>query len=42
MMNVLVYDVEAEELAKIADEHDTTIAEIVEMLVWDYLDEVQK
>ena len=33
MTNIEVYDMEAEMLEKIADVNDTTVAEIVEMLV---------
>lgn len=41
MTNILVYDVEAEELDKIADANDTTIAEVVEMLM-EYAEEMKK
>ena len=33
MRKIEVYDIEAEELEKIADVNDTTVAEIVEMLM---------
>ena len=33
MTTITVYDIEAEELEKIADVNDTTIAEVVEMLM---------
>lgn len=33
MTNITVYDIEAEELEKIADVNGTTVAEIVEMLM---------
>ena len=29
MTNILVYDIEAEELEKLAEENDTTVAELV-------------
>ena len=41
MQKILVYDVEAEELEKIADANDTTVAEVVEMLM-EYADEMKK
>lgn len=41
MTKVLVYDIEAEELEKIADANDTTIAEVVEMLM-EYVEEMKK
>jgi hypothetical protein len=41
MQNILVYDIEAEELEKIADANDTTVAEIVEMLM-EYAEEMKK
>lgn len=41
MMNITVYDIEAEQLEKIADANDTTVAEIVEMLM-DYAEEMKK
>ena len=33
MTNITVYDIEATELEKIADANDTTVAEVVEMLM---------
>ena len=41
MTNITVYDIEAEQLDKIADANDTTIAEIVEMLM-EYAEEMKK
>ena len=41
MQKILVYDIEAEELEKIADANDTTVAEIVEMLM-EYAEEMRK
>ena len=41
MTNILVYDIEAEELTKIADANDTTVAEVVEMLMA-YAEEMKK
>ncbi len=41
MQNILVYDVEAEALEKIADANDTTVAEVVEMLM-EYAEEMKK
>ena len=41
MMSITVYDIEAEQLEKIADANDTTVAEIVEMLM-DYAEEMKK
>jgi len=41
MTNILVYDVEANELEKIADANDTTVAEVVEMLM-EYAEEMKK
>ena len=41
MTKILVYDVEAEELEKIADANDTTVAEVVEMLM-EYVEEMRK
>lgn len=37
----MVYDVEAEELERIADANDTTIAEVVEMLL-EYAEDMKK
>lgn len=41
MQKILVYDIEANELEKIADANDTTIAEVVEMLM-EYAEEMKK
>lgn len=41
MMKITVYDIEAEELEKIADANDTTVAEIVELLM-EYAEEMKK
>lgn len=41
MTNIVIYDIEAEQLHKIADANDTTVAEIVEMLM-DYAEEMKK
>lgn len=41
MTKITVYDIEAEELAKIADVNDITIAEVVEMLM-EYAEEVKE
>ena len=41
MTNIMVYDTEAEELEKIADANDTTVAEVVEMLM-QYAEEMKK
>ena len=41
MQNITVYDIEAEELERIADENDTTIAEVVEMLL-EYAEDMKK
>lgn len=41
MTKILVYDIEAEELEKIADANDTTVAEIVEMLM-EYAEEMKR
>jgi hypothetical protein len=40
MKKIIVYDIEAEELEKIADANDTNVAEIVEMLM-DYVEEMK-
>lgn len=40
MKNIMVYDIEAEEIGKIADANDTTVAEVVEMLM-DYVEEMK-
>ena len=41
MTNITVYDIEANELEKIAEANDTTIAEVIEMLM-DYAEEMKK
>lgn len=41
MTKILVYDIEAEALEKIADANDTTVAEVVEMLM-EYAEEMKK
>ena len=41
MTKILIYDIEAEELEKIADANDTTVAEVVEMLMA-YSEEMKK
>ena len=41
MMSITVYDIEAEQLEKIADANNTTVAEVIEMLV-DYAEEMKK
>ena len=41
MTKITVYDIEAEALEKIADANDTTVAEIVEMLMA-YAEEMRK
>ena len=41
MTNITVYDIEAEQLHEIADANDTTVAEIVEMLM-DYTEEMKR
>lgn len=41
MTKITVYDIEAEELDKIADVNDTTVAEIVELLM-EYAEEMKK
>ena len=41
MTKVLVYDVEAEDLEKIADANDISVAEVVEMLM-SYAEEMKK
>lgn len=33
MKNINVYDIEAEDLDELADEHDTSVAEVVEALM---------
>ena len=41
MMSITVYDIEAEQLEKIADANNTTVAEVIEMLM-DYAEEMKK
>lgn len=41
MTKILVYDIEAEALEKIADANDTTVAEVVEMLM-EYVEDMRK
>ena len=41
MTKITVYDIEAKELEKIADANDTTIAEVVEMLM-EYAEEMKE
>ena len=41
MKNITVYDIEAEELENIADANDTTVAEVVEMLM-EYADQMKE
>lgn len=41
MTNILVYDIEAEEIEKIADVNNMTIADVMEMLM-DYAEEIRK
>lgn len=41
MKQITVYDIEADELEKIADVNDTSIAEVIEMLM-DYVEEMKK
>ena len=41
MTNISIYDVEAEQLEKIADANDTTVAEVVEMLC-EYVEEMKE
>lgn len=41
MQKILVYDIEAEALEKIADANDITVAEVVEMLM-EYSEEMKK
>ena len=41
MTKINIYDLEAEQLEKIAEANDTTVAEIVEMLMA-YVDEMKK
>ena len=41
MKTITVYDIEAEEIEMIADVNNTTVAEIIEMLM-DYVEEMKK
>lgn len=41
MTNILVYDIEAEEIEKIADVNNMAIADVMEMLM-DYAEEMRK
>ena len=41
MTNIIVYDIEAKELEKIADDNDTNVAEVIEALM-QYVDEMKK
>lgn len=41
MTNILVYNIEAEEIEKIADVNNMTIADVMEMLM-DYAEEMRK
>lgn len=41
MKNIKVYDIEAKKLEEIADANDTTVAEVVEMLMG-YLEEMKR
>ena len=41
MTNVMIYDVTANQLEEVAEKNDTTVAEIVETLVLDYLEEAK-
>lgn len=41
MRNITVYEIEADELEKIADVNDTTVAEVVENLM-QYAEEMKK
>lgn len=41
MTNITIYDIEATELEKIADVNDTTVAEVVDMLM-EYAEEMKK
>lgn len=41
MTKITVYDIEAEEIEKIADENDTNVAEVVEALM-SYAEEMKK
>lgn len=41
MKQITVYDIEADKLEKIADVNDTSVAEIIEMLM-DYIEEMKR
>lgn len=41
MKSIMVYDIEADELEKIAEVNDTTVAEIVELLM-EYAEEMKR
>lgn len=41
MTNILVYDIEAKEIEKIADVNNMTIADVMELLM-DYAEEMRK
>lgn len=41
MKQIAVYDIEADELEKIADVNNTSVAEVIEMLM-DYMEEMKK
>lgn len=41
MTNITVYDIEAEDLEKIADANDTNVAEIINMLM-DYVEDMKR
>ena len=41
MQKITVYDIEAEQLEKIADDNDTNVAEIVEML-FEYVEDMKR
>lgn len=41
MTSITIYDIEAEELEKIADANDTNVAEIINMLM-EHIDEVKR
>ena len=42
MTNVSLYDVTAKQLEQIANDNDTTIAEVIETLVLDYMEEAKE
>lgn len=41
MQKIMVYDIEAEELEKIAEDNDMTVAEVVELLM-EYAEEMKR